>query len=224
MELIKFEEYIKRYNSPLVVTIGSFDGIHLGHKELISKTVSRSKELDVKSAVITFDPHPLTVVSNSKHTYITSIIDKAKLISDFGIDYLIVIQFDKQFSTISKKEFVLNYLRAINTFEVIVGSDFSFGYKGEGKAEEITALSDYTIKTLIIDLIKYDNEKIGSRNIIQLLQNGEIEKANQFLSKNFVIKSTVIEGAKLGRELGFPTATTNISACLVKSDKFLVFE
>ena len=90
MELIKFEEYIKKYNKKLVATIGNFDGIHLGHQELLKQTVDKAKELDICSAVITFDPHPLNVITNEKHFTMTSLDDKVKLIKKYDIDYLIL--------------------------------------------------------------------------------------------------------------------------------------
>ena len=100
MELIKFEEYIKKYNKKLVATIGNFDGIHLGHQELINQTVDKAKELDICSAVITFDPHPLNVIANEKHFTMTSLDDKVKLIKKYDIDYLIIINFNDTFSKI----------------------------------------------------------------------------------------------------------------------------
>lgn len=206
MELIKFEEYIERYNHPLVVTIGSFDGIHLGHQELIKRTISESKMLNFKSAVITFEPHPLITINNKNRSNITSITEKVSLISDFGVDYLIVINFNKEFSMISKFDFVNDYLLSINVKEVIVGNDFKFGYKGEGAAKEISELSDYQIKTLILDLIKFNDEKIGSSKIIKLLNEGQIELVNDLLGYNYFFNGKVIKGKQIGRKLGFPTA------------------
>lgn len=206
MELINFDQYINKYNYPLVVTIGSFDGIHLGHQELIRQTVLKSKSLNLKSAVITFDPHPLRTISNDLHSNITSLMDKADLINKLCVDYLIVINFNETFSKISKQQFIDDYLKLLNVYEVIVGNDFKFGYKGEGKACEITTLSNNTIKTTIIDLVKYKDEKIGSSKIIELLKNGDVELANQLLGYNYSFNGCVIKGNQIGRKLGFPTA------------------
>lgn len=206
MELISFEEYKKRYNFPLVVTIGSFDGIHIGHQELIKTTVLKAVENNYKSAVITFDPHPLNVIGNKNHTNITSIIDKAHIINNFKVDYLIVINFNEAFSKITKEEFINNYLLSINVCEVVVGEDFKFGCNGEGKASEISSLSNNKINTKIIDLIEFDNEKIGSSKIIELLKNGEIETVNSLLGYNYSFNGIVIRGNQIGRKMGFPTA------------------
>ena len=206
MELIKFEEYIKKYNKKLVATIGNFDGIHLGHQELINQTVDKAKELDICSAVITFDPHPLNVIANEKHFTMTSLDDKVKLIKKYDIDYLILINFNDTFSKISKIDFIYNYLIKMNISNLILGSDFRFGVNGEGKACEIDDLSNGVIKTTIIDLIKYNDVKIGSSNIIKLLNEGKLEEANNLLGYNYSFTGFVIKGKQIGRTIGFPTA------------------
>lgn len=211
MELISFEDYVIRYKNPLVVTIGSFDGIHLGHQKLIKLTVERSKKLNAKSAVITFDPHPLAVIKNIHHDNISSIMDKAKIINSLGVDYLIVINFTLEFSKISKEEFVNKYLKLINICEVIVGNDFKFGRFGEGNAKDIYSLSNNTINTTIIDLVKYNDEKIGSSKILDLLKKGLIEEANKLLGYFYSFSGVVIKGNQIGRKLGFPTANIDNS-------------
>lgn len=209
MELIYFDEYLKKYNYPLVATIGSFDGIHLGHQELIKETVKISIRKKLKSAVITFDPHPLTITNKTKHLNISTISDKFNMIEKFNIDFLIIIKFDEIFSKISKNDFVNKYLLNINVKDVVVGSDFKFGYKGEGKAFEISTLSNNLITTKIIKIIKVDNEKIGSSKIIKLLNEGNIEQVNNLLGYNYSFSGYVIKGKQIGRTIGFPTANIN---------------
>lgn len=209
MELIYFDEYLEKYNYPLVATIGSFDGIHLGHQELIKETVKISIRKKLKSAVITFDPHPLTITNKTKHLNISTISDKFNMIEKFNIDFLIIIKFDEIFSKISKNDFVNKYLLNINVKDVVVGSDFKFGYKGEGKAFEISTLSNNLITTKIIKIIKVDNEKIGSSKIIKLLNEGNIEQVNNLLGYNYSFSGYVIKGKQIGRTIGFPTANIN---------------
>ena len=207
MELIRFEKFKSTCTEPVVVTIGAFDSIHLGHQVLIEKTVSKAKELKYKSAVITFDPHPLAVLNaQANSNNINTLDNKFKLISKFDIDYLIIINFTKEFSLISKEEFVNNYLLSINVKEVIVGSDFKFGANGNGKANEICQLSNNQINVKIIDLLKMDNEKIGSSKIKELLSIGNIEQVNNMLGYEFFFTGKVIKGRQVGRTLGFPTA------------------
>jgi len=209
MELIYFDEYLKKEKYPLVVTIGSFDGIHLGHQKLIKETVKLSKIKGYKSAVITFDPHPLTIINKINRLNILTLSDKFKLIEKFDVDFLIVIKFDEQFLKISKNDFVTKYLLKLNTKDVVVGDDFKFGYKGEGKAVEITELSNNLITTKIIEIVKIDNEKIGSTKIIKLLNNGNIEQVNNLLGYNYNFIGNVIKGKQIGRKIGFPTANIN---------------
>lgn len=209
MELIYFDEYLKKEKYPLVVTIGSFDGIHLGHQKLIKETVKLSKIKGYKSAVITFDPHPLTIINKINRLNILTLSDKFKLIEKFDVDFLIVIKFDEQFLKISKNDFVTKYLLKLNTKDVVVGDDFKFGYKGEGKAVEITELSNNLITTRIIEIVKIDNEKIGSTKIIKLLNNGNIEQVNNLLGYNYNFIGNVIKGKQIGRKMGFPTANIN---------------
>lgn len=209
MELINFDDYILKYNFPLAVTIGSFDGIHIGHQELIKTTKSIAKNKSYKSAVITFDPHPLTVLKNEERSNISSLLEKFEIIEKFNIDFLIIINFNDEFSKISKSCFVEEYLLKINAKEVIVGDDFKFGYLGEGNANDISILSNNLIKTNIISILKVDDEKIGSTKIIKLLNEGRIEEVNRLLGYNYYFAGNVIEGKKIGRKLGFPTANIN---------------
>lgn len=209
MELINFDDYILKYNFPLAVTIGSFDGIHIGHQELIKTTKSIAKNKSYKSAVITFDPHPLTVLKNEERSNISSLLEKFEIIEKFNIDFLIIINFNDEFSKISKSCFVEEYLLKINVKEVIVGDDFKFGYLGEGKANDISILSNNLIKTNIISILKVDDEKVGSTKIIKLLNEGRIEEVNRLLGYNYYFAGNVIEGKKIGRKLGFPTANIN---------------
>ena len=126
-----------------------------------------------------------------------------------NIDFLIIIKFDEIFSKISKNDFVNKYLLNINVKDVVVGSDFKFGYKGEGKAFEISTLSNNLITTKIIKIIKVDNEKIGSSKIIKLLNEGNIEQVNNLLGYNYSFSGYVIKGKQIGRTIGFPTANIN---------------
>lgn len=207
MELIRFDDLKENYCEPIVATIGAFDGIHLAHQVLIEKTVVKAKELGYKSAVITFDPHPLAILKNCTDiSSINTLDNKVKLISKFNVDYLIIINFTKTFSLISKEEFVNDYLVAINVKEVIVGSDFKFAVNGSGLGSEIYKLSNKKINVQIIDILKIDNEKIGSTKIKELLSIGNIEKVNNMLGYEFFFTGKVIKGKQIGRTLGFPTA------------------
>lgn len=206
MELIKFEDYLKKSESRLVATIGDFDGIHLAHQLLITKTSQKALELNIKSAIITFDPHPATILSNHNVELINSSNEKYKICEKFGIDYLIVINFDLKFSTQTPKEFIENYLLKINVCELFVGFDFKFGKFGLGNVDDISSLSNNLIKTNKILEISYHGEKIGSTLIRKYIKSGLLEDANYLLTYPYFFSGEVIYGKQIGRTINLPTA------------------
>jgi riboflavin kinase/FMN adenylyltransferase len=206
MELIYFNDYLNKYKYDLAVTIGSFDGIHLAHQQLINVTKKVSEKLNYKSAVITFDPHPSLLFNKDTHYLMTDFDTKKEMISALGVDFLILIPFDLEFASISPRLFINDYLIKLNVKEVIVGSDFKFGCKGSGNASSIPELSNHKINVEIVDLINYEGEKIGSTKIKSLLNNGEVEKANKLLGYLYYFKGSVIKGNNVGKRIGFLTA------------------
>lgn len=208
MELIYFEKYLKNHQKdPLVVAIGQFDGIHLAHRALLEQTVAYAKDKNLKSAVLTFDPHPDFILKdNMDQTYLTPIADKAKSIAGLGIDYMIVIRFSKDVAATTPEDFVANYLMTINTLQVVVGFDFCFGQYGKGKPNMINSLSNGKIEVHIVDEIKYQNEKIGSTKVRELLLEGQMEAVHHLLGHFYTIVGKVLTGRKVGRTLNVPTA------------------
>lgn len=211
MELIWFDDYKKVTNkSKLVAAIGEFDGIHIAHQKLIDETINIAKAKNYKSAIICFEPHPLKVLKPELHTgNITTLEEKKKYLNRYDLDYLIVIKFDLEFSKKEPITFINDYLLEINVCSVVVGFDFTFGINLTGKAKDINSLSNNKIDVKIIDEIKYDNKKIGSSTIRNLLSTGEIEKANALLGHPFTIDGLVEHGTGIGSTIDLPTA--NIS-------------
>ena len=212
MEILEFTEYVNRqYEHNLVIAIGQFDGLHIAHKELVKITLESAKINNYKTAIMTFDPHPDYVLGKEeKNLRVMTIEEKAAMLENLGIDFLIIIKFDKEVSSLSPRQFIIDYLFTINVKEVVVGSDFVFGKNGSGTGEMIFELSGQTIKGVVVPEMKVDNEKIGTCKLKKLLKNGEVNEIKKWLGRNFSIIGIVEEGRKIGREIGFPTVNLSL--------------
>lgn len=204
MEIIKINasNILLNENRDISLCLGFFDGVHLGHISLFD---ARNK--NNKFAVMTFDESPSVIFKNLKQSYITPLRDKINLFEHIGVEVLYVLHADSEMISLSKSDFIEKILKSINPNEIIVGADYTFGYKGEGNAEFIAK----HFKTKIVPLLVLDNQKVASREIKELISNGNIKKANNLLDRYYFIKGIVVEGKKNGRLIGFPTA--NISLC-----------
>lgn len=218
MELIYFDKYIKKdVLDRLVVAIGQFDGFHLAHMALLNKVKERARVVNAKTALITFDPHPDFVLKkNLDFTYISPLVDKAKDLAKMEFDYLIVIKFDSKVVNTEPSDFVKDYLNSINVQEVVVGFDFRFGHFGKGKPEMISSLSGDLIKVHIIDEIKYNDVKLGTTLIRELLSKGDVSTVIDVLGHPYMIEGEVVTGRKIGRTVNVPTANLHVSPDYVK--------
>jgi riboflavin kinase / FMN adenylyltransferase len=193
-----------------VVTLGIFDGMHRGHRFLIDRLISRSKEMNGESVVITFNPHPRLVLDNNNPDlrFLTSFREKVAIFENTGIDHLIVIEFTREFSRIPACDFVKNILVSkINARHLIVGHDHHFGYRGKGNFNTVKSCAELNgISAEQVSGFMYGKSAVSSSLIRDLLSGGKTEQANELLGYNYSIRGTVIEGKKLGRKIGFPTA------------------
>lgn len=194
-----------------VACIGFFDGLHLGHQALINQTKSRAKDLGIESMLITFDPDPWSVLnkkSNVKH--ITPLKKKLQVIESFGIDNTVILHFDSDFSNLSPQDFVERVLVALGITELVVGSDFKFGNRGKGNVSYLKEAYGDVIKTHEIKLEAQDDISISSTYIIQTILNGKVDLTSEMLGRDYEISGFVVDGQKVGRTLGFPTANLKI--------------
>ena len=178
------------------VAVGTFDGVHLGHRKVIAGNDS----------VLTFEPHPVSVVS-PQHTpkLLTTLARKAELIEGLGVEELIVIPFDRDFAGRSADEFVEDVLLgALGAGEVAIGENFRFGHKAKGGPELL--LADSRFSTVVHPLLEVDGEVVSSSHIRGLVLAGELSTANRLLGAPFQLTGEVQHGDERGRELGFPTA------------------
>jgi riboflavin kinase/FMN adenylyltransferase len=178
------------------VAVGTFDGVHLGHREVIAGS----------DTVLTFDPHPVTVVA-PQHTpkLLTTPERKAELIASLGVQELVVIPFDADFAKRSANEFIDDVLAgALGARQVSVGENFRFGHRAQGDTQLLAAAPQFD--TIVHPLLEFDGEVVSSSHIRGLLTAGDVAEANRLLDAPFQIRGTVSHGDARGRELGFPTA------------------
>ncbi len=195
-----------------ILTIGSFDGVHLGHKELLRQLIKSSVENNTCSVALTFRPHPRTVLRPSEpHHRLFDYRDQAEVMSDMGLDYLIEEKFSKDFSLMTADEFLNNYIiKSFNPKHIVVGYDFNFGKSREGN---IVFLKQYCenkgICLTVVEPNQIKEQIISTSQIRLFLEHGQIKQANEFLGRKYYLRGPVRVGNKRGRTIGVPTA--NIS-------------
>lgn len=192
-----------------IIAIGSFDGIHKGHKKILDKTLSLAKDKGIKSGILTFEPHPQEVVGEENtHLYISSKSQKRKTIKDMGFDYYFEMNFSKDLAQTPFDDFVKKIIvNNLNTKHIVVGSDFTLGYKGDGNIQKLKKLGNkYNFEVTAIVPKKIGEHKISSSVIRDLIKAGRLDKLEVHLGKNFKIEGEVVEGFGRGRKLGIPTA------------------
>ena len=216
MERLNSLEELRQWPTrpPLVVTIGAFDGVHVAHRALISGAVVASRERGVQSAVLSFDPHPDTVVrADQPMIYLTDYDDKADLIAEIGADMLIIQPFTPEFARVPAQDFIARLVELAAVKEIHVGEDFVFGYKAQGnvvRLREWGHAAGFQVKTLAP--LEVNNQTVSSSLIRQFLTAGQVDQAARFLGRVFSLKGTVIHGNERGRLLGFPTANLAVPA------------
>ncbi len=207
MEYIKSDNII--INKPTAITLGNFDGIHLGHRTLINTVVKQAKKKNLTSVVCSFVPHP-KFVFNSEESFalILNHNEKLKRIKELGVDIFAEIPFSKEFAGLEPEIFAEEYLyKNMNCKLVVVGSDYMFGKRKKGNTSLLKEIGKkYDAEVIGIDEIMVDDEIVSSTRIRKLLREGKIEKVNEILYKPYSITGTVSTGNKIGRSLGFPTA------------------
>ena len=195
-----------------VLTIGTFDGIHEGHKVLFKKLKQYSSENNLRNVVVTFYPHPKLIVSDYKIKLLTTLDEKSELLSQLGIENLLVLEFSKEFSQQSSEEFITNVIcNKIGVKHVIIGHDHKFGKNRSGNDNELIELgskNNFTVEC--VGPVKNDEEIISSTKIRRAILDGNIEKANEFLGRNYCFHGIVVKGVARGTILGFPTANIEV--------------
>lgn len=198
-----------------VITLGTFDGVHRGHRSLLEAVVSKALASGGESVAITLDPHPRIIISGSDACpgFLTSLQEKVKLIEQCGINHLIILPFSLELSKVPACDFVQNYLvDGIGIKHLVLGFDHQFGYQGHGNSETISDCAvRFGFDVERLGALRQDEGIISSTIIRKYLKEGALEKANELLGYNYSLKGTVVEGKQIGREIGYPTANINVA-------------
>lgn len=198
-----------------VLTIGTFDGVHLGHRKIIAALHDRAKSINGESVIFTFDPHPRKVVAPDEGNLrlLTTLDEKIALFEQCGIDHLIIYPFTPEFSQLTYEEFVEKVLVGqIHTKFLVVGYDHKFGKNRQGDFEFLKKCADhFDFQIEKLDVLLMNEANISSTKIREAIQQGDFKTANDCLGYKFMLHGTVVEGQKLGRKIQFPTANIEAS-------------
>jgi riboflavin kinase/FMN adenylyltransferase len=212
---LKIIRSIAAFNSSekTIVTIGTFDGIHIGHQKILKDLIRTAKKENKKSVLLTFFPHPRMVLQKDVSIrLINTIEEKSSLLEKMGLDYLIIHPFSQEFSRLSALDFVRNILaNQLNTSRLIIGYDHHFGKNREGnihQLREYSLLYDFEVEEIPAQDI--DNVSVSSTKIRTALKEGRLKTANNYLGYNYMLNGTIVNGKKLGGKIGFPTANLDI--------------
>ena len=196
-----------------IVTVGAFDGVHLGHKKIISTLVNTAKEVNGESVIISFFPHPRAVLNNSSKNIqlITSQKEKFFLLQNLGIDHLIILPFTHEFSQISYRQFVKEYIHdLIKTHTLVIGYDHQFGKEREGNFEQLKILSaELNFNVQQIPALDMQNIAISSTKVREALNGGDVSLAKKYLGHEYFIVGKIVKGNRIGNKIGYPTANVH---------------
>ncbi len=200
---------MKKTSGPAVITIGIFDGVHKGHQAILKKVIEEAGIARLKSVVITFDPHPVKILSpGAKIPFLMSLEHRIRLIKKMGVDDCLVMRFTKEFSRLSPEDFIKRVLiNKLNLKALVTGGNFLFGFKEKGGVDLLRKLSGtYDFKFYSVPPLKIGGNFISSTRIRRLIEKGDLKPASKMLGRPVTILGTVAKGRRLGRKIGFPTA------------------
>lgn len=207
-----FSDFVKVPNA--IVTIGTFDGVHLGHQAILRDMVKTAKEIGGETVVITFYPHPRQVlnINAANLRFITTQEEKLKRLEMSGVDNVIVVNFTKEFSRVSSEDFISEYiLKHINPVKLVIGYDHHFGNNRMGDFNLLNEMQNkYNFELQRIEAHDVENIAVSSTKIRHSLQQGDVERANALLGYQFSYIGKVVSGNKIGRELGYRTANIEL--------------
>lgn len=196
------------------ITIGTFDGVHIGHKRILERLTNNAKKMGVKSMVLTFFPHPRMVLQkDSEIKLLNTLAEKEQILSELGVDHLIVHPFTKEFSRLTALAFVRDLLvHQLKVKSVVIGYDHRFGRNRNASIQELIGFGNtFDFKVEEIPAQEIDEVSVSSTKIRNALLSGDIQTANAYLGYRYMLSGKVVKGRGLGKNMGFPTANLEIS-------------
>lgn len=218
MEVIKDLSKWK-IDSSTVITIGNFDGVHLGHQTIIKKVLTLAKEFNLKSGVVTFSPHPIKFFNKNIKLIMTE-RKKIEIFEKMGVDYYFNLAFNESIANMDPEIFIREFLvKSLKANFIVVGYDYRFGRKRKGDYELLKMLeTKYGYTAFKIPPVKIDDIIVSSTNIRSLLSKGDVELANKMLGRPFTLEGVVVKGDGYGRLLGYPTANLSVKNELIPAN------
>lgn len=207
-----------------VLTLGNFDGLHLGHQKILGLVTARAKELGTRNIVFTFEPHPLRILSPDRcPPLLTTFHERMELFEELGVDIVICAHFTEEFANQHPEDFIKSILfENLKVREIFVGYDYSFGKGKQGGTVTLAEVSHkYGFRLQVIEEVMIGQERVSSTAIRDFIRQGKMEKANQFLGRPYLLSGKVVHGCGRGKSLGFPTA--NLQAGVKLMPRFGVY-
>lgn len=211
---MKINHFLKNsFKTKTVVTIGTFDGVHIGHQKIVKRLIETAKNNDLESVILTFFPHPRMVLQKDANIKLLNTLkEKQTILEKLGLDHFIVEKFTLEFSRLTAEEFVKNLLvEQLNTQKVIIGYDHHFGRNRSANIDDLRNFGkDYHFDVEEISAQDINDVSVSSTKIRKALLNGDIKTANLFLGYPYMLTGKVVEGKGLGKQIAFPTANLKI--------------
>ncbi len=195
-----------------VVTVGTFDGVHAGHRSIIGEVTRRARSGNCRSVVVTFDPHPRAVVNRGPVQLLATLPERLALIEELGVDAIAVLEFTYAFSRQSPREFYERYLvKGTGVREVIIGYDHMFGRDRQAGTQELQQLGrEFGFAATVVAPVSIEGDIVSSSRIRELLLAGDVKRAERFLGRPYALTGTVVHGDGRGAQIGFPTANIEV--------------
>ena len=212
--MLVFQDPLRQTDLPrgCVATIGNFDGMHVGHQQIVRGVVARARETGRPSAVITFDPHPLSIVAPDRvPKQILTLAQKEELLRDLGVDAMLVVPFTHEFSRLTADRFIEEFLvDALNVTEVRIGRDFCFGAGREGTLQKLTeAGRRFGFEAMGVEDVKVRGIRVSSSIVRDAIAKGALRIVTEALGRTYFVDGRVATGRRLGRKMGFPTVNVD---------------